>query len=207
MDWWPWTVNCLSRGYMAPEYVVHGQLTEKADIYSYGIVVLELITGRKNSSLATSGEGQSLMSLVSFFFPVPRPSILLTISRHLIFWLFYLSIFLYQIWGHYTSKTLMELLDPYLQGQCSEEVLKVFHVGLLCTQASPNLRPPMWKVVEMLTGKGRDLPLPTQPPFINVKGAEPNSGGFEASSIFSSSLKFFFLYSEILLSCWLPSWR
>eukprot|EP00253_Pinus_taeda_P012391 PITA_12391 len=34
-------------GYTAPEYAVHGQLTEKADVYSYGIVVLEIVSGRK----------------------------------------------------------------------------------------------------------------------------------------------------------------
>ncbi|KAK9287765.1 hypothetical protein L1049_016205 [Liquidambar formosana] len=62
------------------------------------------------------------------------------------------------------------------EGQCSiEEVSKVFHIGLLCTQASPNLRPAMWKVVEMLLGEGRDLPLPTQPPFINFRDVEPGS--------------------------------
>ena len=50
----------------------------------------------------------------------------------------------------------------------------MFHVGLLCAQASPNLRPPMWKVVEMLSGRDHKavaLPRPTQPPFINVKGS------------------------------------
>ena len=53
---------------MAPEYVVHGQLTEKADIYSYGVLVLEIITGRKNNnSISTSAEGQSLMALVILF--------------------------------------------------------------------------------------------------------------------------------------------
>lgn len=35
-------------GYTAPEYAVHGQLTEKADIYSYGVVVLEIVSGRKS---------------------------------------------------------------------------------------------------------------------------------------------------------------
>jgi serine/threonine protein kinase len=50
---------------MAPEYIVHGQLTEKADIYSYGVLVLEIITGRKNhNSVASSAEGLSLMALV-----------------------------------------------------------------------------------------------------------------------------------------------
>ena len=55
----------LHSGYMAPEYIVHGQLTEKADIYSYGVLVLEIITGRKNhNSVASSAEGLSLMALV-----------------------------------------------------------------------------------------------------------------------------------------------
>eukprot|EP00262_Sarcandra_glabra_P020457 TRINITY_DN8144_c0_g1_i1.p1 TRINITY_DN8144_c0_g1~~TRINITY_DN8144_c0_g1_i1.p1 ORF type:complete len:648 (+),score=75.69 TRINITY_DN8144_c0_g1_i1:120-2063(+) len=146
-------------GYMAPEYVVHGQLTEKADIYSYGVLVLEVVTGRKNNnSISTSEESYSLMSLM---------------------------------WAHYTSKTLTEMIDPHLRGQCSEqEILKVFHVGLLCTQALPSLRPPMWKVVEMLTSKTRDLPLPTQPPFINIKGAEMRSaGGSETSYLLTSSSK------------------
>ncbi|XP_071722800.1 cysteine-rich receptor-like protein kinase 1 [Rutidosis leptorrhynchoides] len=36
-------------GYMAPEYLVRGKLTEKADVYSFGVLVLEVSTGRKNS--------------------------------------------------------------------------------------------------------------------------------------------------------------
>jgi len=35
-----------TKGYTVPEYAVHGQLTEKADVYSYGIVVLEIVSGR-----------------------------------------------------------------------------------------------------------------------------------------------------------------
>lgn len=33
--------------YCAPEYAMSGKLTLKSDIYSYGVVLLELITGRK----------------------------------------------------------------------------------------------------------------------------------------------------------------
>lgn len=32
---------------MAPEYVVHGQLTKKADVYSFGVLILEIISGRR----------------------------------------------------------------------------------------------------------------------------------------------------------------
>ncbi|KGN59813.2 cysteine-rich receptor-like protein kinase 42 [Cucumis sativus] len=37
-------------GYMAPEYLVRGQLTEKADVYSFGVLILEIVCGRRNSS-------------------------------------------------------------------------------------------------------------------------------------------------------------
>ncbi|XP_031109756.1 cysteine-rich receptor-like protein kinase 2 [Ipomoea triloba] len=38
-------------GYTAPEYAIHGHLSEKADIYSFGIVILEIISGRRSSDL------------------------------------------------------------------------------------------------------------------------------------------------------------
>lgn len=36
-----------THGYCAPEYASTGKLTMKSDIYSFGVVMLELITGRK----------------------------------------------------------------------------------------------------------------------------------------------------------------
>ncbi|XP_060213597.1 cysteine-rich receptor-like protein kinase 42 [Lycium barbarum] len=50
-------------GYMAPEYLVKGQLTEKADVYSYGVLVLEIICGRKNISLVEDDSGSLLQTV------------------------------------------------------------------------------------------------------------------------------------------------
>ncbi|KAJ9562948.1 hypothetical protein OSB04_008108 [Centaurea solstitialis] len=36
-------------GYLAPEYAMRGHLTEKADVFGFGVVALEIISGRPNS--------------------------------------------------------------------------------------------------------------------------------------------------------------
>ncbi|KAH9552967.1 hypothetical protein CY35_09G095600 [Sphagnum magellanicum] len=37
-----------TKGYLAPEYATRGQLTVKVDVYSFGVLLLEIISGRKN---------------------------------------------------------------------------------------------------------------------------------------------------------------
>lgn len=47
---------------MAPEYLVRGQLTEKADVYSFGVLVHEILTGRRNN-VFSQGLGSVLQSV------------------------------------------------------------------------------------------------------------------------------------------------
>ncbi|KAK4392600.1 putative LRR receptor-like serine/threonine-protein kinase [Sesamum angolense] len=47
-------------GYTAPEYAIRGELSEKADIYSFGVLVLEIISSRKNTDLTLPSEMQYL---------------------------------------------------------------------------------------------------------------------------------------------------
>ncbi|KAL0786934.1 hypothetical protein Bca101_003180 [Brassica carinata] len=39
-----------TRGYMAPEYLNHGQISAKSDVFSFGVVLLEMISGQRNNS-------------------------------------------------------------------------------------------------------------------------------------------------------------
>lgn len=48
-------------GYLAPEYAIRGQLTRKADIYSFGILLLEIVSGRCNNDTRLPIEEQYLL--------------------------------------------------------------------------------------------------------------------------------------------------
>ncbi|KAL0009139.1 hypothetical protein SO802_010641 [Lithocarpus litseifolius] len=43
-------------GYLASEYAMHGHLTEKADVFAFGVVALELVSGRPNSDSSLEEE-------------------------------------------------------------------------------------------------------------------------------------------------------
>ncbi|XP_028800632.1 cold-responsive protein kinase 1-like [Neltuma alba] len=127
-------------GYTAPEYAIQGQLSEKADTYSYGVVVLEIISGQKSIELKVdpNAEGEFLLQ---------------------------------QAWKLYEKDMHLKLVDETLEPNDydPEEVKKIIEIGLLCTQASPAIRPTMSEVVLMLRSKGlMEHMKPTMPVFIET---------------------------------------
>nr|XP_043625629.1 putative receptor-like protein kinase At4g00960 [Erigeron canadensis] len=50
-------------GYMAPEYAMHGQFSVKSDVFSFGVLVLEMVTGQKNQCFQS---GECTEDLLSF---------------------------------------------------------------------------------------------------------------------------------------------
>ena len=50
---------------MAPEYALWGYLTDKADVYSCGVVALEIVSGKRNSSYRPENENVCLLDWVN----------------------------------------------------------------------------------------------------------------------------------------------
>ena len=61
------------------------------------------------------------------------------------------------------------MIDKNLAGDCPEsEAVKWIHIGLLCVQEDPDIRPTMSMVVLMLGSKSIHLPQPSKPPFFPI---------------------------------------
>ncbi|XP_039169821.1 cysteine-rich receptor-like protein kinase 10 [Eucalyptus grandis] len=48
-------------GYMAPEYAMEGQFSAKSDVFSFGVILLEIISGKKNSGFHLTKRASSLL--------------------------------------------------------------------------------------------------------------------------------------------------
>ncbi|KAH7846552.1 hypothetical protein Vadar_015323 [Vaccinium darrowii] len=122
----------LTPGYMAPEYLAQGRLTEKVDIYSYGVLVLEIVGGVQNNKYHSEDILSTLVTTT---------------------------------WKHFQQKKAGEIIDTSIAIEDVNEVLRIIQIGLLCTQASPLLRPDVGDVVKWLEHKDLELPNPSKPPF------------------------------------------
>ncbi|XP_076881050.1 cysteine-rich receptor-like protein kinase 8 [Bidens hawaiensis] len=61
------TQGCTKRivgtyGYMPPEYIMHGQFSVKSDVFSFGVLMLEIITGQKNQCFKIKERSEFLLS-------------------------------------------------------------------------------------------------------------------------------------------------
>lgn len=51
-------------GYMAPEYAMRGHYSVKSDVFSFGILIIEIVTGRRSSGSLSFDQSNDLLSLV-----------------------------------------------------------------------------------------------------------------------------------------------
>lgn len=98
-----------------------------------------------------------------------------------------------KVWNLHGTGRLSEAVDRDLEGMFQEEeASRLLKIGLLCVQASAELRPAMSTVVKMLTDS-HEISQPTQPPFLNSSIAEihqyipPKTYSFEPGSQSHSS--------------------
>lgn len=55
----------MCSGYMSPEYALDGFFSTKSDVFSFGVIVLEIVSGKKNTGFYNSEEALSLLGYVS----------------------------------------------------------------------------------------------------------------------------------------------
>eukprot|EP00253_Pinus_taeda_P007849 PITA_07849 len=99
------------------------------------------------------------------------------------------------VWRSYQRGNVVRMIDPTIIETCDEaEVSRCIHIGLLCTQAEPSLRPLMSTVTLMLSSDSVTfLPDPTKPAFVsyrdsqNTRSTRSGSGLSHASANASSA--------------------
>ncbi|CAH8277092.1 unnamed protein product [Arabidopsis lyrata] len=128
-----------TRGYLAPEWITNAAISEKADVYSYGMVLLELVSGRKNCSFRSRSNSVTEENNQNH-------SSTTTTSTGLVYFP------LYALDMHEQGRY-MELADPRLEGRVtSQEAEKLVRIALCCVHEEPALRPTMAAVVGMFEG-------------------------------------------------------
>lgn len=65
-------------GYISPEYATHGHFSIKSDVFSFGVLVLEILSGKKNRGFYHPDHQQNLLGhvglhLLDFTFYIFRP--------------------------------------------------------------------------------------------------------------------------------------
>uniref|UniRef100_J3N0F9 non-specific serine/threonine protein kinase n=1 Tax=Oryza brachyantha TaxID=4533 RepID=J3N0F9_ORYBR len=121
-----------TRGYMAPEWVIHREpITAKADVYSFGMVLLEIVSGRRNYGFRQDSVGSE-----DWYFPK---------------WAFEKV---------YVERRIDDIIDPRIvQAEAYDDdaasvatVERMVKTAMWCLQDRADMRPSMGKVAKMLEG-------------------------------------------------------
>ncbi|XP_057962122.1 G-type lectin S-receptor-like serine/threonine-protein kinase At1g11410 [Malania oleifera] len=113
--------------YMSPEYALDGLFSMKSNIFRFGVLLLEIISGKKNF---TSYNDDPLSNLI----------------KHVIV--------TFLTWDLWSEDRVLEIVDCSMGNSWQElEVLRCIQVGLLCVQGNDVDRPTMLTIVFMLSNE------------------------------------------------------
>ncbi|XP_014518460.1 G-type lectin S-receptor-like serine/threonine-protein kinase At1g11300 isoform X1 [Vigna radiata var. radiata] len=134
-------------GYMAPEYAIEGLFSVKSDVFSFGVLLLEIVSGKKNTGFYQT----SSFNLLGYAWDLwTRNS------------------------GLDLMDSALDDSDT-LSNNSMHTVPRYVNIGLLCVQESPEDRPTMSDVVSMIGNDTVPLPSPKPPAFLNVRGDHSSS--------------------------------
>ncbi|XP_054824386.1 LRR receptor-like serine/threonine-protein kinase FEI 1 [Prosopis cineraria] len=111
------TIVAGTFGYLAPEYMQSGRATEKTDVYSFGVLVLEVLSGKRPTDASFIEKGLNIVGWLNF---------LITENRQ------------------------REIVDPSCEGVQVESLNALLFVAIQCVSSSPEDRPTMHRVVQVL---------------------------------------------------------
>ncbi|XP_022134379.1 LRR receptor-like serine/threonine-protein kinase FEI 2 [Momordica charantia] len=111
------TIVAGTLGYLAPEYMQSGRATEKTDVYSFGVLVLEVLSGKRPTDASYIEKGLNIVGWLNF---------LVTENRQ------------------------REIVDVQCEGIQTEGLDALLSVAIQCVSSSPEDRPTMHRVVQLL---------------------------------------------------------
>ncbi|CAN6851438.1 unnamed protein product [Brassica oleracea] len=122
-------------GYMSPEYAMEGIFSMKSDVFSFGVLLLEIISGKRNKGFNNSGRDNNLLDCV------------------------------WRNWKEGQGLEIVDtvIIDSSSPTFRPRDIQRCLQIGLLCVQARPDDRPFMSAVVFMLESEAAHIPQPKPP--------------------------------------------
>ncbi|PWZ58770.1 LRR receptor-like serine/threonine-protein kinase FEI 1 [Zea mays] len=111
------TIVAGTFGYLAPEYMQFGRATEKTDVYSFGVLVLEILSGKRPTDASFIEKGLNIVGWLNFLASENRER---------------------------------EIVDLNCEGVQTETLDALLSLAKQCVSSSPEERPTMHRVVQML---------------------------------------------------------